>query len=308
VQVMTRLEKETGKRLPLATLFEHPTVEALAAQLQLDSKFVAWNSLVPIKPHGHKTPLYIVHGAGLNVLIFNALSKNMDPDQPIYGLQAKGLDGVEEPLDTIEGMASHYLAAILAANPTGPYALAGYSFGGIIAYEMARQLLAMGKEVKFLGMFDTYAYQSISEYSWLRRVLTQSQEALLERLYLLVLLRKNPGATMKLKLNSLKQKLSQLHRTKKEIYEQKYGHPYQIGLAQQAAIQRYKLVPQPLKVHLFRNEERAFYVPDFEHLGWRPFALHGISRHDIPGNHNHIFAPPHDQQAARIIQEALNKC
>jgi thioesterase domain-containing protein len=135
--------------------------------LEMDGKSIVWDSLVPIKPTGNKMPLYIVHGAGLNVLLFNALAINMDPDQPVYGLQAKGLNGIDEPLTEIKDIAAHYISAIQAQNPDGPYALAGYSFGGIIAFEMARQLEAQRKKVKMLAMFDTYAYRSPFFDPWL---------------------------------------------------------------------------------------------------------------------------------------------
>jgi acyl carrier protein len=130
VQVMARIEKETGKRLPLAILFENSTVEKLSLMLEMDGKSITWDSLVPIKPNGTKVPIYIVHGAGLNVLLFNTLAKHMDEDQPVYGMQAKGLNGVDEPLSRIEDIAAHYISAIRVQNPDGPYALAGFSFGG----------------------------------------------------------------------------------------------------------------------------------------------------------------------------------
>src|SRR3984885_4915904 len=139
VKVMTKIERLTGKRLPLASLFEKPTVERQARLLDLDGRSVTWDSLVPIKPRGNKMPLYIVHGAGLNVLLFNAVAMGLSPDQPVYGLQAKGLNGIDEPYNKIEDMAAHYISAITRQNPNGPYALAGFSFGGIIAFEMARQ-------------------------------------------------------------------------------------------------------------------------------------------------------------------------
>ncbi|MVN75042.1 amino acid adenylation domain-containing protein [Hymenobacter sp. HMF4947] len=307
VRVMLRLEQETGKRLPLAILFEHPTVEKLAAVLQLDSNAISWDSLVPIKPQGTKTPLYIVHGAGLNVLLFNAISKNMDAEQPVYGLQAKGLDGREEPLDSIEAMAAHYVAAIRATNPAGPYALAGYSFGGIIAFEMAKQLTAAGKVVKFLGMLDTYAYQSDADSPHLVRLFKRTKFLLNKLLYNFTLLKNNPRRTLLSNANTIKKlTVDQLKYTKKQHYELLHGHRFEIGQAQELAFNKYRLAPQPFTVHLFRNEDRVFYVEDFEHLGWKPFALGGIHIHDIPGNHNFIFAPPHDKECARILQEALN--
>ncbi len=96
------------------------------------------------------------------LLLFNTLAMGLSPDQPVYGLQAKGINGIDEPLISIEDIAAYsHFGAIMEQNPAKPYALAGYSFGGIIAFEMARQLEAISaKEVKLLAMFDTYAYRS----------------------------------------------------------------------------------------------------------------------------------------------------
>src|SRR5690606_17380913 len=139
------LEKETGNRLPLVALLKHPTVKKLAAYM--DSEYIVWDSLVPLKPEGTKPALYVVHGANHNVLMFNALAQYLDKDQPVYGLQSRGLSGVDEPHDSIDQMAADYISEILQSNPNGPYALGGFSYGGIVAFEMARQLRAQGKEV-----------------------------------------------------------------------------------------------------------------------------------------------------------------
>lgn len=309
VQVMARLAQETGQRLPLATLFEHPTVEKLAAVLQQENSPAAWSSLVPIKPQGTKTPLYIVHGAGLNVLIFNALSKKMSPDQPVYGLQAKGLDGIEEPSESVEEMAAHYIAAITAANPAGPYALAGYSFGGIVAFEMARQLTAAGKRVKFLGMFDTYADQSDDDQPWMRKKLNRSIQLLKRVLHNLAMLKNNPRQALYWKLKTLKRAtLERLQYTVAEQYERINGHPYKLGVMNALAQRKFRLQPQDIAVHVFRSRERLYYMDDFTHLGWTNFALGGIKTYDLPGNHFHMFAPPHDAECAHILQAALDQC
>src|SRR5690606_6800186 len=141
VKVILAIEKEKGTRLPLAILFERPTIEKLASVIDGNPEKVRWNSLVTIKSTGSKTPIYLVHGGGLNVLTFEPLAKYMDKNQPIYALQALGLDGRKEKLlYTMEDLAQHYISEILESNPTGPYILGGYSFGGLLAYEMARQL------------------------------------------------------------------------------------------------------------------------------------------------------------------------
>ncbi len=309
VQVMARLEKVTGKRLPLAALFTHPTVAALALLVQRDgSKAITWNSLVPIKPKGTKAPLYIVHGAGMNVLLFNALARNMDADQPVYGLQARGLNGVDDPLDRIEDMAAHYLAAIRAQNPEGPYALAGFSFGGLIAFEMARQLLAMGKRVQFLGMFDTYAYQSNYHLPRFKRLAKNSLNTLKKTVYTLGLLAKQPGRTLAYQREQLRFKLGgvlgRLGLTIK--WQPNFGYPPLVDWMNELAWRRYALAPAPVAIELFRASRRTFYMPDFEFLGWQPFALKGITVHDMPGEHSYMFAPPNDQEFAAILQARLD--
>ena len=311
VQVMARLAQETGQRLPLATLFEHPTVEKLAAVLEQDIKPTAWSSLVPIKPQGTKTPLYIVHGAGLNVLIFKALSSKMAVDQPVYGLQAKGLDGVELPPDSVEDMAAHYVAAITAANPAGPYALAGYSFGGILAFEMARQLTAAGKKVTFLGMFDTYAEQSDYHYPWLRRSLKRSRLLMKRLFYNVVLLKQNPRKTVQAKAKSMKKTALYWFRNQQKA-EVEYafidGHLRKLGVLNEQALRKFWLRPQAIDVHVFRSKERLYYLEDTTHLGWTEFALGTIKTYDFPGNHFQMFAPPDDAECARILQAALDQC
>jgi amino acid adenylation domain-containing protein len=309
VQVMARLAQATGQRLPLATLFEHPTVEKLAAVLQQERPPATWSSLVPIKPQGTKTPLYIVHGAGLNVMIFNTLSRQLHPEQPVYGLQAKGLDGIEQPSESVEAMAAHYVAAITAANPAGPYALAGYSFGGIVAFEMARQLTAAGKQVKFLGMFDTYADKSDRDEPWMGRKLNRSVLFVKRLLYNIVALKNHPREAWRWKMQTLRRAtIERLRYSVAEQYERINGHPYKLGVANALAQRNFRLTPQAISVHVFRSRERLYYVEDFTNLGWTDFALGGVKTYDLPGNHFHMFAPPHDIECARILQAALDQC
>src|SRR5690606_21631431 len=160
VQVMAQLEKRTNMKLPISVLFEHPTVKGLAKYMKEKGSKNPWNSLVAIKPSGKNTPLYIVHGGGMNVTPFYAIAKHLDPEQPLYALQAYGLNGKDQPLTTIEAIAAQYVSEILHQNPAGPYALAGDSLGGLIAFEMAQQLKKQGKHITALVMFDTYAIRS----------------------------------------------------------------------------------------------------------------------------------------------------
>lgn len=311
VQIMARIEKETGKRLPLATLFEYATIEKLAARLEIDPSSITWESLVPIKPSGSKMPLYIVHGAGLNVLLFNALAMNMDAEQPVYGLQARGLNGVDEPLDVMEEIATNYITEIVAKNPDGPYALAGYSLGGIIAFEMAKQLMAAGKEVKMLAMFDTFAEQSTVNDPALKRTINNTTFLLKQIGHSLVLLTEDPKRTIEYKSLVIKRRIIKffwkLFPGKDEKKEGFFAYDNEIDEASEKALRNYILTPLNIAIELFRAKKRTFYMVDFDFLGWRPFALKGVNVHEIPGEHNTIFAPPNDKEFAVVLQECLDK-
>ncbi|QHS56282.1 amino acid adenylation domain-containing protein [Mucilaginibacter sp. 14171R-50] len=310
VQVMAKIEKETGKRMPLAILFENSTVEKLSLMLEMDGRSVTWDSLVPIKPTGSKVPIYIVHGAGLNVLLFNALAKHMDANQPVYGLQAKGLNGVDEPLNRMEDIAAHYISAIRAHNPNGPYALAGYSFGGIIAYEMARQLEALNKEVRMLAMFDTYAYRTPYYDPWLvkyvKRGLYFGRKA-----WHSITFKDGFTKTLKKRATAIERGatrlLWKLKFGKKQEQTGFFGYANKIDEMNNIAQKHYKIQPYDISIELFRAEERSFYLDDYEYMGWKPYALKGVNIHKVPGEHNTIFKEPNDKIFAKILQDCLNK-
>lgn len=169
VSLFNRIEKEFGQRFPLAILFKAPTIEDLAKRLNKEEEDTAdWPSLVPIQPRGAKKPLYLVHGAGGNVLLYKTLSKYLEPDYPLYGLQSQGLDGSSKPLHTVEEMAEHYLKEIRAVQSSGPYFLGGYCMGGTIAYEIAQRLLSKGEEVGIVAMLDTYNFVKAEKVSFKR--------------------------------------------------------------------------------------------------------------------------------------------
>lgn len=181
VRLFARIRKQWNVDLPLATLFQGSTLGALAAIVAeaggLDTRLPdqpaptsapaasnviplprAWSPLVPIcRGAPGRRPLFCVHGAGGNVLNFKVISDRLGAQQPFYGLQAQGVDGRLPPLPSIEAMAAQYVEAIRTVDPEGPYRLAGYSGGGVIAWEMAQQLRAAGAQVEAILMIDTLA-------------------------------------------------------------------------------------------------------------------------------------------------------
>ncbi|MFI9660479.1 D-alanine--D-alanyl carrier protein ligase [Pseudomonas aeruginosa] len=143
MRFMLLIEKRYGVDLPMAALIETPTVEGLAERLRERSAVRAFDPLVPIRAGGSRPPLFLVHPLGGHVLCYLPLVRALPPDQPVYALQAAGTGQGSTPLAVLEDIAASYLAAIRRVQPEGPDHLGGWSFGGFVAYEMARQLRAL---------------------------------------------------------------------------------------------------------------------------------------------------------------------
>lgn len=179
VRLFTQIEKTFNKNLPLATLLQSPTIKQLAQVVRQQALAEVWSPLVMIQQGGSKPPLFCVHGGGFNVLIYRDLARNLPPDQPVYGLQARGLAGDNEPIRyRIEAIATDYVKQIKTVQPQGPYFLSGLSNGGNIALEMAQQLRAQGHKVPLLALFDSYTLDSAQLLPPLPRLLSSLAYAL----------------------------------------------------------------------------------------------------------------------------------
>jgi amino acid adenylation domain-containing protein len=152
----TKIEKLVGKRLPILSFFQSPTIASLASRLTDQEWAPKWSSLVPLQPIGSKPPLFFLHGWGGDVYGFTELAKHFAPEQPIYGIQAVGLDERQPRHRSVEEMASHYVEEIRSFQAEGPYHLCGYSMGGLIAFETAQQLRKQGQQVAVLCLLDTH--------------------------------------------------------------------------------------------------------------------------------------------------------
>ena len=324
VQLMSRIKDATGKKLPLTTLFQHSTIKKLAGQLNGFNKplqngqsknghtTLEYSSLICIRKGGNKPPLYLVHGGGLHVLFYQNMVKYLSDDQPIYALQAKGLNEGEEALDCIEDMAAHYLREIKSQNPHGPYCLAGYSLGGLIAWEMASQLQAEGKEVPLLALFD-----AVAKYEWAGKGGNSGLKKKFKKLgYNMSLLLKDPAKTieykssvLKMQFQHLKGKLSMAYRNNEtnEIEEGYLPYGKEVYEKSLQAYEKYVLKPLQIHVDLFKAKEQMFYLHDPEHYGWDQFALHGLTIHQIEGNHLTLFDVPHGQQVAEALGQRLKE-
>ncbi len=155
VRIVAEVEKLFGTRLPLATLLQAPTVAELAEILRKENWTPQWSSLVPLRAGGSKPPLFLMHSHGGNVIEYYPLANQLDPDQPVYALQARGLDGKIVKGRSIEEMAADYVEEIRSFQPEGPYYLGGFCLGGSIALAAARQLSEAGQEVALLILIQS---------------------------------------------------------------------------------------------------------------------------------------------------------
>jgi amino acid adenylation domain-containing protein len=317
VQLFAQIAKQCGKTMPLATLFQAPTIAQLADALEKDLK-PEWSSLVainPIEQTSSKPPFFCVHALGGNVLEYHDLARYLGKAQPFYGLQSAGLGGRHAPHTRVEDMAAHYIKEMRELQPVGPYFIGGRSLGGMIAFEMARQLRAQGQEVGLLALLDTYpsGYAKLladqTTLSARRNRAVSRTKAHLANLSTLSLREKFLYLAAKSKFAPRKMK-SQLWRRVYSSFEH-LGRPLPRALQDikelnSLAVREY--VPQIYSGHvtLFWASADLRASVDFVE-GWRALAGGGIEVHEIPGSHLDIVKEPHVQELAKKLNCCLGQ-
>lgn len=319
-----QIEQKFGQNLPLAILFQLGTIEALAEILNSEQQTVNlhnnWSSLVAIQPQGNKPPLFCVHGLGGEVLCFRELAMYLGTDQPFYGLQAIGLDGKQPPLTKIAEMATHYLQEIKTIQPHGPYFLAGYSFGGNVAFEMAQQLHRQGESVEILVLLDTNRFgseqrlpfhQRIGEHwqnlrtmrlAYIRQRLEVWRNWAIDNFQRQQYLWKNQSQESALKANYL------LDITQNLLETDDYIDIINTNIQ---AIKEYHYHVYPGRVLLLRTEDKnrleavgVQYDPQF---GWGELVTGELDIEYIPGSHLNLLQEPFVQVLAKKLRDRLTK-
>lgn len=305
-KIMLQVEQETGKRLPNATLFQYQSIRALCKVIESNIAESPYKVLVPMKPTGTKMPIYIVHAIGLNLMFLRNVVQLMDVDQPVYGLQALGLNGIDEPLDNMEAIARYYNSEILMHNPKGPYIIAGYSFGGYIAWEMVRQLKEMGKDVRMLAMMDTNIQEPLYQQPLAERIAKKLFRQWKKMVFRLGTSFSYPADTWDYL------KTIYTHRYKK-LLDQNFDSEnmpvfmMRIADKMEHAYYHYQFKAQHIKIDQFISEKRMFFIDDPKTMGWKNLALDGIEQHLLPGDHKDMLFPPNDRIFAQTLQKKLDQ-
>lgn len=317
VRLFARIRRHWGVSLTINTLFEASTVEALAKMLPAAEesarpeqqraapkpRAAEWTSVVPLRPEGDRLPLFCVAGKGGNPMNLRHLAARLDQATPFYGIQHRGLDGEQPPHESVEEMAAGCVRDIQRVQPTGPYQLSGYSAGGLVAFEMAHQLLAAGEQVALLALFDTPSPERF-QIGRLRRLKMHFEE-LMKRgpRYLLPSFQKRARAV--------------LDRLRQEPEPQRAAatpeaDPRVLVARKWLEIEsRYAARPFPGQALLFRpyqqgNGEWSRFLNLDEFNGWRPL-VRDIEVVELPGGHSTMCQEPHVRVFAKRLDAVLER-
>lgn len=314
-RLFAKIEEVTGKNMPLSVLFKAPTVALLAQEIRQYDGTKTWSSLVPINPEGNRPPLFCIHGAGGNVLIYRDLAKYLGTDQPVYGLQSQGLDGSGKYYTTFEAMAAHYIREIRTVQPTGPYYLSGYCLGGTIALEVAQQLLAEGEQVAMVAMFETY---NVQKFNPLALPPHQKGLRLLQNIYFHwqnFNLLSSDGRRQFLRdkwavsRQRLMERLSLVRHNfsgkKAAINVARYPHML-LGRINDAAEIRYQPRSYPGRITLFCPEAH-FWGENDPHCGWGDIARGGVDIQKLPLFPKGMMVEPFVQLLAIRLRACMDK-
>ena len=282
-----RIEKEFGRKLTLTAFLQAPTVEEMARLVCGEE--TAWSPLVALQAAG-TSRRFILFTAWAERLCASAICRgiNIAPDQPFVCLQAQGIDGKLPVLHDVASMATLYLEHLRRAQPEGPYYLGGYSFGGLVALEMARRLLDEGQTIGLLALVDTYL------------VGAQRQSSLLSRFFSL---------STEQKLAYVRKRATRYARGFKRRIDALSLPPAVKAVREACALAERNYRPEiyPGPVTLFRASEKALRGLESAHESWQKFAAGGIEVHEIDGDHGNILNEPNVRQLAAALRARLKQ-
>ncbi|MEW2174792.1 amino acid adenylation domain-containing protein [Streptomyces sp. NPDC005406] len=319
MRLVVLIEQRYGVSVPISGFITAPTVAAVAALLRSGGATPGFDPLVPIRRGGSRPPVFLVHPMGGNVLCYLPFARHLPEDQPLYAFQAAGGDPGTEPLRTMASIAAHYVAAMRRAQPEGPYVIGGWSFGGFVAFEMARQLRAAGQEVGKVILLDTVALGPADQH----RAFTD--EALLGWFFweLLLLGRggDSPLEAIPAELRTLEQKFDFIAGVAADegvlpagSKGSLVGRLFKVYEANWRATQHYRPGPVADDVTLIRAREPLPQVLHAMHgagstqhkdpaNGWHTMTTGRVEVIQVSGDHLSLMEEPHVARVARLVAE-----
>ena len=310
-KLLVRIEKTFEQKLSLAALFQAPTIEQLAAVLRNESP-MARSLVTPIQPEGSRPPFFCI-GAGP---LFRSLALRLGPEQPFLGLGLGKAEVQELPTPfRLEDIAASLIKKMRLLQPEGPYPLGGWCMDGVVAYEMARQLQALGERVPLVVLFDAENPASLKEYS--KFDLFKVRSYLLAQKWrffftnLLGLRLKEAAAYVQVCVTS------SLRLLRLKIWEVNYKFHLRVGRRIEGsllnnyrilfnAVRNYRPKPYSGRVVIFRCESRPEGRFRDDRYGWSGLAVGGLELHFVPGNHVDMFREPNVEIMANTLRACLD--
>ncbi len=297
IRLFTHIHQEFGQHLSPALLLERSTIRELASLLGgQKEQTTAWSSLVPLRAHGSKPPLFCIHAGGAHVFFYHGLMQHLDDDQPVYGIQPSGLDGISETESSIEEMAAAYYREMRLLLPHGPFCLLGYCFSVPVCIEIDKLIRAEGAGESLVLVIDSGPWFDGDE-----------QVSMAERLGKLVTIARNRNW----------QRLSDIIEDKSKKIRSRYlknvesKHAADL-LAMENQLreiyQAYQWKPFDGSIELLRSREyaeradKAFHAKEWERL-----AREGLSVTVIEGRHKSLFESPDVIHLAQAVQKKINE-
>jgi thioesterase domain-containing protein len=309
VQLFTEIERQLGRRLPIAALFRAPTFGQLVRLLRAEGCETRWPALVPIQPQGTRPPVIWLHtlggGGGGGLLRYRALALLLGADQPSYGIEAP-----HEPFADIRTMAAAYIEMLQTLQPRGPYYLGGYCFAGNVAFEMACQLEARGETVALLAVLEAMPPEAMhrrQRITWRNLGAFARNAVWWGRDFVW-----RPPRLVMADLARLARKLARRAPARpdfRELGEVVDLEHYPPGFRHYAevhyrAMQQYRPGVYGGRITLFRARTRPLLNFD-PLLGWGPHAAGGITVQVVPGQHESFLEPPLVRVLAEQFRAAL---
>lgn len=309
VRAMGEIEKRVGHPVPLAALFQEPTVRHLASviadpALRNPNGSASTSSLIKLQTTGEKPPLFCMHPAGGTVFCYRDLADHFAGERPVVGVQAVGVDGQRPPHETMKEMASHYASLIRSHTPNGPYHVCGWSLGGNIAYAVAAELDSLGVEVGTVALFDAGA--------------TPPEESLAESDLLPLL-----GALFPNLEHLPLEELRQLSPEEQVTYFTERAveaglvdgmelsaskHVFNVFQKNVQAVHQHTSGTYGGEITLLRaaEQEKTNALFDDPALGWGELAK-SVEVMMVPSDHNQMMSPPQVDALAEMLREAIGR-
>lgn len=303
VKMMSMVEKDFGRRFPLATLMRARTIAAFAEVLRREDSEPGWKSLVPIRPEESRIPLFLIHAAGGNLLVYDELAKHLGPDQPVYGFQSRGLDGKQLLHPTLEAMATAYRIEIQRFQPQGPYLLGGYCMGGTIALEIATQLIELGEEVAMVSLLDCHNWANVARPSIFGTLRYNWQKACFHLLNLFSLNAENRKRFLRGKIGELNRRKSVWYgnlQKKKNVGETELDQATALAAVwanNDRVATEYQPRTYPGKINQFLPKTNYSHLQD-QDVGWTQIAEDGVDISYLPVYPAGMLMEPYVQQLA----------